>query len=557
MSASAIEKALDFLENETQFHLGFLPTEQSSPLTRNLDMEFAASTERGVRNLQSVDRKVLEMAERIFASSQFEKLRNTALETIKSGNRIIFSGCGATGRLSILLESMWRDACAANARLAPYADQVLSIMTGGDYALVRSVEFFEDYQSFGRRQAADLDITSNDMLVAITEGGETSSVLGTLFECLDRGASCFLLFNNPAEILAEHLERSRKAICDPRVCVLDLHCGPMAIAGSTRMQATTSEQLVAGAAIEWVLHHLTGKTQLDYALEFRRLLEQLESGESVASIASYIDFETAVYRKKGYITYFAGKYLLDIFTDTTERSPTFMIPPFRKCDDTTSPRPWAFVKSPLLSTPEVWQQRLKRPLRCLEWKTADYIALGAPESVKSNPPLISAQELYKFMVGNENISDRIVSGNDAAVLIAIGKEDDKLAEAFDEISGNFSARCKLSIGAESEGLVIPCTFPDGELKLMEHLAVKLILNTISTGAMTCLGRVSGNWMSYVDVSNKKLIDRAIRLVSEIGKLEYKDACLKLFEAIEYLKENTPPSEERVSVVQYVLKQLNR
>ena len=59
MNESVRKEAIDFLENQKQFHLGFLPTEQSNPLTRNLDGEFAASTVRGVKNLQSVDRNVL------------------------------------------------------------------------------------------------------------------------------------------------------------------------------------------------------------------------------------------------------------------------------------------------------------------------------------------------------------------------------------------------------------------------------------------------------------------------------------------------------------------
>ena len=203
MSETALKKALDFIENEKQFHLGFLPSEQSNPLTKNLDKEFAKSTVDGVANLQSVDRNVLAMAKRIFASDEFKKLVDTGVGVIRSGGKIVFSGCGATGRLSILLECMWRDCCAKNPAAAKYADQVFSIMTGGDFALVRSVEFFEDYQSFGRRQVQEMGITDKDMLVAITEGGETSSVLGTVFESLDRGAAVFLMFNNPADLLAE------------------------------------------------------------------------------------------------------------------------------------------------------------------------------------------------------------------------------------------------------------------------------------------------------------------------------------------------------------------
>ena len=363
MSEKAYRQAMNFIENEKQFHLGFLPTEQSSPLTKNLDKEFAASSVDGVRCLQRVDRNVLEMAKRIFRSGEFAGLVETGKKTIADGGRIVFSGCGATGRLSILLECMWRDCCFKNESVKQHADQVFSIMTGGDYALVRSVEFFEDYQEFGRQQVREMGMDGNDMLVAITEGGETSSVLGTVDEALRRGSKVFLMFNNPADLLAEHLERSRQAIRNPGVCVLDLHCGPMGLAGSTRMQATTSEQLIAGGALEMIMCGLLKQVPPDYAAAFETLLDELEA--SAPAIASYIDFEAEIYRKKGKVTYFADDFLLDIFTDTTERSPTFMLPPFRKKDDKISPPPWAFVKNPVRTTPEVWENGMHRPLRCL------------------------------------------------------------------------------------------------------------------------------------------------------------------------------------------------
>jgi N-acetylmuramic acid 6-phosphate etherase len=183
------------------------------------------------------------------------------------------------------------------------------------------------------------------------------------------------------------------------------------------------------------------------------------------------------------------------------------------------------------------------------------MSLGAPESVQTAPPLINAEELYKFQVGKENIADRIVSGSDAAVLFSLGKDERSFSDAFDEAAQKFSCSCHLAIGSGPADHLISCTFPDGTLKLMEHLAAKLVLNTISTGTMTCLGRVTGNWMSFVAVSNKKLIDRAIRLVSEIGKISYEDACLKLFEAIDEIARTTLPGEEQMSAVQYVLAKL--
>ena len=559
MSEKSLQRALDFIENEKQFHLGFLPTEQSSPLTRNLDKEFARSTMDGVKNLQSVDRNVLAMAKRIFVSEPFLKLTDSAEKTLRNGGKIVFSGCGATGRLSILLESMWRDCCAKTPGAARYSDQVFSIMTGGDFALVKSVEFFEDYQSFGRRQVQELGMGAGDMLVAITEGGETSSVLGTLFEALDRGSQGFLMFNNPAELLAERLERSRQAIRDPRVCVLDLSCGPMALAGSTRMQATTSEQLVAGGALEIAMCRLLGQPCPDYVADFERLLDRLEAPESVKALADFIDFEAGVYRKKGLMTYFANDFLLDIFTDTTERSPTFMLPPFRKNDDPVSPRPWAFVKNPLLTTPEVWEKSMKRPLRCLNWSAPDYRQMGAADAILNKMPEIQAEELLKFEVGKESPRDRAVTGQDAAVLVTVGttQSDPAVFDAFRNADAPFACRKHLAVGGSAGDYVVPCDLPETPLELMKHMAVKLALNTISTGTMAVLGRVTGNWMSWVDATNKKLIDRATRLIAEIGGMDYRTACIKVFEAMETIEQTRKKSDEKMSAVQFVLKQMGR
>jgi len=546
-SETVLRQAMDFMENEKQFHLGFLPTEQSNPLSRTLEADFRVSPERGVATLQRVDREVLAMAERVLASDEFRRLVEAGEKTVRGGGRIICSGCGATGRLSILLESMWRKYCAETPAAAKYADSMESIMTGGDFALVRSVESFEDFAAYGRRQVADARMGAKDMLIAITEGGETSSVLGTAQEALDRGAAVFLMFNNPAELLCEHLERSRAVIRNPKVCVLDLSCGPMALAGSTRMQATTSEQLIAGAALERIMCNLFGLKHSDPAAEFRMVLDSLERPEIVKMIADYLEFEVCTYRDGGKITYFASDFLLDIFTDTTERSPTFMLPPFRRRDDRDAPEPWAFVKNPFHDTPETWHSEMHRPLRCLEWTPEDYRAMNAPEKVVKQPPAIRAGDLLTIPVGNEDMPERYASERDAAVLVSFGRGAE-LERAFAaRFSGKFHTvkRMELSV-------LLPFKPENSLLELMGHMAVKLFWNTVSTGCMTRLGRVSGNWMSWVSVSNKKLLDRGVRLVAEIGAVDYRTACIAVFEAIEAL--NGRP-EDRRSPVQYALETL--
>ena len=48
-----LEASKDFLENEKQFHLGVIPTEQSNPKTRNLSATIAKDTQAGVKTILS------------------------------------------------------------------------------------------------------------------------------------------------------------------------------------------------------------------------------------------------------------------------------------------------------------------------------------------------------------------------------------------------------------------------------------------------------------------------------------------------------------------------
>ncbi len=572
MNDNVAKQVNDFLTKEKQFHLGFLPTEQSNPKTKDLEARFAKSAEDGVALLLSVDRDIAPVARRVFSSPQYAALEKAVETSLSTGHRVVFSGCGATGRLSILLETMWRRGLAdlnesnpeTGAKAAKYADSVFSIMTGGDFALVKAVESFEDYNQFGRRQARDMGLGKGDTLVGITEGGETSSVIGTVEEAVELGASAFMLFNNPEDILSAHLERCRRVLSNPGVVALDLHCGPMAVAGSTRMQATTIEQLVAGAALENALRKLAGlgDSTADWAARFEKMLDCLCASAAVKALAGHIRFEAEIYRRKGLVTYYADRALLDIFTDTTERSPTFMLPTFRAVDDTVSPPPWAFVKHPFLPTKTAWEAALAREPRGLDWTAEDYVRMDAPEKIRTNPPKLDAGRVLKFQIGSERDGSRFASEANAAILMLFGSELQRmgfgaLASAFELKAADYAERRVLVVGGDEKVPEdvnhVPCTVAKSPLRLLEHLAMKLALNTISTGTMVVLGRVSGNWMTHVSVSNKKLIDRSIRLVSELCGIDYETACAEIFEAIDDLERNTAPSEERVSPVQHVLK----
>jgi N-acetylmuramic acid 6-phosphate etherase len=59
----------------------------------------------------------------------------------------------------------------------------------------------------------------------------------------------------------------------------------------------------------------------------------------------------------------------------------------------------------------------------------------------------------------------------------------------------------------------------GSTRLKAGTATKLVLNTISTGVMVQLGKVFGNRMVDVAVTNSKLYDRALRIVIDLTQLD--------------------------------------
>jgi len=556
---SAQEKAKHFLSEEKAFRLGQLLTESSHPKTRILSQTLGRDMEAGIRMLQSVDDDIKGAMAGMFGQDSFAELVTALVRALEQEQRIFFTGCGATGRLSILLEAAWREFWQTHPKLQQQMpqmeDRCISVMAGGDFALIKSVEGFEDYPDFGRKQLREAGVRANDVVVAITEGGETPFVIGTAWEGLHTGAEVFFVYNNPTDMLREHVKRSQEVLDEPRIRKLDLATGPMAITGSTRMQATTAELLVVGAALETALMrfleqkldvsdlaglNLEALSVEQYQQGFGRLLAELGCDKAVTALAQAMELEEAIYRKQGLITYLAHWSLLDVLTDTTERSPTFMVPPFRKQGDEVSPLSWGFVKHPLYSTIQTWQHMLRRDPRGLTWTQADYVELNAPPALQAEPPLLNNQEIHRFRIGNEADASRTSVSEAACVWVLLSDESEVFqGAAVKELSEPFAQTVALSIGGQSpldlsgvnRQFHCACTLPDSPLHLWKHLAVKLVLNTLSTATMARMGRVIGNAMVWLSPSNKKLIDRGCRLIAQTTGCSYERACYVLHETM--------------------------
>jgi N-acetylmuramic acid 6-phosphate etherase len=555
MSASSQRRSEEFLQVSGQFKLGALVTEASHPVTASLSEVAKTDIAAALDLLFQADGDVVNKFREFAASGRTEKIAATILSAIKSGGKIFFTGCGSTGRLSILLDSIWRDFWRRQ-KNPDLENRAFSVMAGGDYALIKSVEGFEDFTAFGEKQISDLGVSAKDVVFAITEGGETSFVIGTAWAGVAAGAKVYFVYNNPDGVLCEHVQRSREVIQDDRIEKINLTTGPMSITGSTRMQATSIQLCVMLAILEMVVREMVGQKPSGVANEFLAQLEtlhaNLRSPEFLASLAKLVALEEPVYRGGGKNNYFAGHFGADVLTDTTERSPTYCTPPFRKFDDAAATESWAYLFLPEPDAASAWCSILKRAPRCVEWGDAEIRALVGEDKFPRTQEIvrkISAAELLRFRIGADGVKNRQLGKGDSAIAVLSRAEAANLGspgnffnlqlEAAQQAGAQTGMICFGTEGFEIRNLkfeIVRVPLPPSDFLLdgVVRVAAKLVMNALSTCTMVRLGRVMGNTMVWVVPSNLKLIDRATRYVSKLTNLSYEAANGLLFEIIEHV-----------------------
>src|SRR5450432_3824444 len=428
MNSSSRARSEDFLKISGQFKLGALVTESSHPVTANLGDVAKQDIAAALKLLFDVDDDVLRKFREFVESGRAVEIKETILRSVKNGGRIFFTGCGSTGRLSILLDSVWRSFWQ-NLKELNWQNRTFSVMAGGDYALIKSVEGFEDFTAFGKKQISDLGVSSKDVVFAITEGGETSFVIGTAWAGVAAGAKVYFVYNNPDDVLCKTVGRSREVIEDARIEKINLKTGPMAITGSTRMQATSIQLCVMLTILEMVVCDLIELDSADVPQKFLDQLTEmqasLKSPELLAQLAKFVALEESVYRGGHKNNYFADRFGIDVLTDTTERSPTYCTPPFRKFDDERAAESWAFLFLPEDWTDAAWQNIWKRKPRCVEWKEPEIRALVGEEKflpTVETVAKISSTELMRFKIGINGARHRPQKDGDSAIAIVAASE---------------------------------------------------------------------------------------------------------------------------------------
>lgn len=487
---SAQIKAEEFLKNANIFHLGSLPTEASHPETRELSHLANNDIPQAIKQLQKVDISALNKL--ISYLPDLACLTVAINETLSSGGRIFLCGCGATGRLSLSLEYLWR------LHKPEMRESVIGFMAGGDVALANSIEGFEDFTEYGAEHLSSLGFSENDLLISSTEGGETSFVIGATEKAATISKrKAFFIYCNPRDILAKHVERSRRVLQNPKINSVCLEVGPMALSGSTRMQASTVLMLGIGMSL---LNH--NERELT---DFIKFYEHSE----INKVASFIKLESEVYRQKNRILYSAEELAITVFTDTTERSPTFSLPPLGNKTQSFPDQSIAYLMIPSAkNVQESWHKLLARPPRVLGWGDRN--------------PMTTLEYLQGFDFSCQTHDYR--------------QKTIPLAQHF-----IFSIeKLEHSIRWKLQDLEFTFNISNSG-NLFTHIFLKLLLNIHSTLIMGRLGRTTSNFMTHVTPTNGKLIDRSARYAlwllnqKNIHTISYEQVIYEIFKQLDNLK----------------------
>ena len=147
----------------------------------------------------------------------------------------------------------------------------------------------------------------------------------------------------------------------------------------------------------------------------------------------------------------------------------------------------------------------------------------------------------------------LIAGGDSAIRVAVENAEDDRAQAFKDLRQHKVSKKDVVIGIAASGttpyvvgglndcrqngiatgcvtcnknspiarvsgfpieVVVGPEFVTGSSRMKAGTAQKMILNMISTTAMIQLGRVEGNKMVDMQLSNAKLVDRGVRLICE-------------------------------------------
>jgi N-acetylmuramic acid 6-phosphate etherase len=248
------------------------PTEERNPRTADIDL---LPTSAIVGLLHDED-ELVPVAVRPLLGALAEVVDEAAAR-VRRGGRVHYFGAGSSGRIAML------DAVELVPTFGLGPGTVLTHLAGGGSAMDHAIEGAEDDIARGAEEAASISAT--DVVIGLSASGRTPYVAGALAEASRRGSFTVVITCNPGSPL--------RALAQ---VALAADTGPEAIAGSTRLKATSALKLILNGFSTALMIRL-GKTYSNLMIEVsptnsklrarktRILTEATGSGEQACSAA--------------------------------------------------------------------------------------------------------------------------------------------------------------------------------------------------------------------------------------------------------------------------------
>ena len=132
------------------------------------------------------------------------------------------------------------------------------------------------------------------------------------------------------------------------------------------------------------------------------------------------------------------------------------------------------------------------------------------------------EELQQYHINtNDTLVGIAASGTTPYVIGALRK-----ARSEGILTASISCNPDSPMAAEAEIAIEPVVGPEfvtGSTRMKSGTAQKVVLNMITTSTMIKLGRVKGNRMVNMQLTNQKLVDRGTRMIMEELRLDYEQS----------------------------------
>ena len=157
---------------------GKLFTEGRNPRSMHIDK---MSTLEQLQCINAEDHVVVDAVQA--ALPQIAPVVDRIVSGMKEGGRLIYTGCGTSGRLGVL------DASECPPTYGVSSDLVIGVIAGGDHALRNAIEGAEDSREAGIAAMEGLNLQPQDVVVGLSAAGGAAFVLGTLEYAKEKGCA--------------------------------------------------------------------------------------------------------------------------------------------------------------------------------------------------------------------------------------------------------------------------------------------------------------------------------------------------------------------------------